>query len=142
MHETVREVIGLMIADVLATTSANLQILHPKSAADIRHASKAIVGFSPIMAQNVKTLREFLWARMYKHSKVNRICVKARHIVKDLFGFFMQEPSCLPSGWFEATQAVPTIPEKTRIVADYIAGMTDRFAVQEHRRLFSTETMV
>jgi dGTPase len=79
---------------------------------------------------------------MYKHSKVNRICTKARHIVKDLFGFFMKEPSCLPVGWFEAVQAVPAIPAKCRIVADYIAGMTDRFAVQEHRRLFSTETML
>ena len=142
MHEVVREVIGVMIADVLATTRGNLDKLQPKSAADIRHAAQAVVGFSPAAAQNVTVLREFLWARMYRHSSVNRICTKARHIVKDLFGFFMREPNCLPAGWFEEVDAVPGIPEKARIVADYIAGMTDRFAVQEHRRLFSTETMI
>ncbi len=142
MHETVREVIGVMIADVLKTTSANLQVLQPKSAADIRNAPQAMVGFSTEMTQNVKVLRQFLWTRMYKHSKVNRICAKARYIVKDLFGFFMAEPSCLPTEWFDVVQSVSTIPEKTRIVADYIAGMTDRYAVQEHRRLFSTETMI
>jgi len=142
MHETVREVIGLMIGDVLATTRANLQKLQPRSVADIRHAPQAVVGFSPGMARLVEVLREFLWARMYRHSKVNRICVKARHIVKDLFGFYMTEPSCLPIGWFEAVKSAPTDTDRARIVADYIAGMTDRFAVQEHRRLFSTETMV
>lgn len=142
MHEVVREVIGLMVADVLQTTRNNLVALQPKSAADIRHAPRAVVGVSAGMAQNIATLREFLWARMYRHSKVNRICAKARHIVKDLFGFFMKEPNCLPVGWFELVQAAPSVPAKCRIVADYIAGMTDRFAVQEHRRLFSTETMV
>jgi dGTPase len=142
MHEVVREVIGLMVADVLATTRANLQKLSPRSAADIRKGPQAVVTFSPEMAQHVAVLRQFLWTRVYRHSKVNRICAKARYIVRDLFGFFMREPSCLPAGWFELVEAAPEIPGKTRIVADYIAGMTDRFAVQEHRRLFSTETMV
>jgi dGTPase len=142
MHEIVREVIGLMVSDVLATTKANLNKLQPRSAADIRRASFPIVGFSPEMAYHVTVLREFLWARMYKHSKVNRICTKARLIVRDLFGFFMKEPSCLPTGWYELVEAATSIPDKARVVADYIAGMTDRFAVQEHRRLFSTDTMV
>lgn len=142
MHEIVREVIGQMIADVLQTTRNNIANLQPKNAAAIRHAPYAVVGFSPAMAEHVKILREFLWARMYRHNKINRICSKARHIVKDLFGFFMREPNCLPINWFEAVEREPSIPAKARIVADYIAGMTDRFAVQEHRRLFSTETMV
>ena len=142
MHEMVREVIGVMIADVLDTTRANLASLQPLNAAHIRHAARPVVTFSPGMAKHVETLREFLWARMYKHSKVNRICTKARIIVKDLFGFFMNEPSCLPAGWAEAVAAAGAEYAKARIVADYIAGMTDRFAVQEHRRLFSAETMV
>lgn len=142
MHEVVREVIGLMIADVLETTRANFNKLQPKTVVDIRAASAPVVAFSPLMAGHVATLREFLWTRMYRHNKVNRICVKARHIVKDLFGFFMKEPSCLPLSWFEAVSATDNIPARCRIVADYIAGMTDRFAVQEHRRLFSTETMI
>lgn len=142
MHEVVRDVIGQMVADVLDTTTKNINDLRPSSVADIRGAGRAVVDFSPSMASHVATIREFLWARMYRHSKVNRICSKARYIVKDLFGFFMKEPNCLPSSWFEAVSAADTIPAKCRIVADYIAGMTDRFAVAEHRRLFSTETML
>jgi dGTPase len=79
---------------------------------------------------------------MYRHSKVNRACAKAREIVKDLFVFFMEQPNCLPSAWFEATRADGGTINRARIIADYIAGMTDRYAVQEHRKLFSTETML
>jgi dGTPase len=142
MHEAVREVIGMMITDVLATTRANLQRLQPRSAANIRHAARAVVGFSPALAQNVAVLREFLRTRMYRHSKVNRICTQARQIVKNLFGFFMKEPSCLPAGWCEAVQGTTDPAAKARIVADYIAGMTDRFAAQEHKRLLSGDMMI
>ncbi len=143
MHETVREVIGLMITDLLETTRNNLASLQPKSAADIRKAPQAVVSFSFGMVQNVNVLREFLNTRMYRHSKVNRICAKARHIVKDLFAFFMAQPNCLPNAWFEALRAGGgNDTAKARLIADYIAGMTDRFAVQEHRKLFSTETMI
>ena len=143
MHETVREVIGMMVGDLVATTRARLLELQPKSAADIRHASQPTVGFSFAMTQNVNTLRAFLNARMYRHSKVNRICAKARHIVKDLFRFFMDEPACLPNSWYETLKVQGSgDKEKARLIADYIAGMTDRYAVQEHRKLFSTETMI
>jgi dGTPase len=142
MYEVVRDVIGTMIGDVLHTTQAALQRLQPRTAADIRNASAAVVSFSFPMTQNVTVLREFLWARMYRHNKVNRICVKARHIVKDLFGFLMEEPSCLPTQWHGLVKQAATPSAKARIIADYIAGMTDRFAVQEHRRLLSSETMI
>jgi dGTPase len=95
------------------------------------------------MVQNVNVLRDFLRARMYRHYKINRICAKARHIVKDLFAFFMAEPSCLPNTWYETLNAHGGDEMfKARLIADYIAGMTDRFAVQEHRKLLSTETML
>ena len=94
------------------------------------------------MSQSIDTLRKFLLTRMYKHTKVNRICAKARHIVKDLFGFFMDDPTCLPTAWSELVLKSPDKKAAARVIADYIAGMTDRFAVQEHRRLFSSETMV
>jgi dGTPase len=84
-----------------------------------------------------------LHARMYRHTKVNRICAKARRTVKDLFRFFMEEPNCLPTAWYEALRANEKDETfKARLIADYIAGMTDRFAVQEHSRLFESETMV
>jgi dGTPase len=143
MHETVREVIGLMVADLLETARGHLRQLQPKSAADIRHAPQAVVGFSKPMFDNVAVLRAFLNTRVYRHSKVNRICAKARQIVKELFVFFMAEPNCLPNAWFEALKAGDgSDMAKARLIADYIAGMTDRFAVQEHRKLFSTETML
>lgn len=143
MQETVRQVIGLMVTDLLETTRANIREIGPSSAADIRHADKAAVSFSFPMHQNIKTLRDFLNARMYRHSKVNRICAKARKIVKDLFAFFMAEPACLPNSWYEALRAQGEgETAKARLIADYVAGMTDRYAVQEHRRLFSTETMI
>lgn len=143
MAETVREVIGVMVTDILQTTRKNLAELQPKSAVDVRMASQPIVSFSFEMTQNVNTLREFLSNRMYRHSKINRTCAKARIIVQELFAFFMKEPSCLPNAWFETLKASGGNDKiKARLIADYIAGMTDRFAVQEHRRLFSTETML
>ena len=143
MHEVVREVIGVMVNDLLQTTRANLELLKPKSAADIRRAPQAVVSFSFPMTQNITHLREFLFARMYRHTTVNRMCVKAQRIVKDLFAFLMENPSCLPGAWHEVVRTSGVNENaRARIVADYIAGMTDRYAVQEHRRLFSTETMI
>jgi dGTPase len=143
MHETVREVIGLLVNDLLEATRRNIETFRPLSSADIRRAPQAIVTFSYGMTQNLATLRAFLWEKLYRHPKVNRICAKARQIVKDLFDFFMTSPDCLPPSWYEEIRRQDGNElAKARIVADYIAGMTDRFAVQEHRRLFSTETMI
>ena len=144
MQEIVRQVLGFMINDVLDNTRANLRALQPKSATAIRRAPQPVVTFSFPMFENIKVLREFLNARMYRHSKVNRICAKARRIVKDLFAFFLADPSCLPNTWYEAFCGRMKKDEsvKARLIADYIAGMTDRYAVQEHRKLFSPETMV
>ncbi|MBV8060585.1 MAG: deoxyguanosinetriphosphate triphosphohydrolase [Alphaproteobacteria bacterium] len=140
--ETVREVIGLMVSDVIATTRVNVAQYNPRSVEDVRHAPSALVAFSAEMHQNVQQLRHFLWQRLYRHTKINRVCAKAQRIVKELFVAFMDQPNCLPTGWAEAVQNSADNTLRARIVADYIAGMTDRFAVQEHRRLFSTETMI
>lgn len=143
MQETVRQVIGAMIADLLTTTRANLLKLKPATAADIRHAGMPVVGFSDSLRSDLKLLREFLMTRMYRHSSVNRICAKAETIVKEMFLFLMDRPVCLPEAWHRLIlRRQGDDHYKARKIADYIAGMTDRFAVQEHRRLFSTETMI
>jgi dGTPase len=143
IYETVREVIGLMVMDCLETARRNIAALAPKSAQDVRNAKQTTVSFSFEMVRHLDVLRSFLQARMYRHSKVNRACAKAREIVKDLFAFFMEQPNCLPNAWFEAARAESgNTTHRARIIADYIAGMTDRYAVQEHRKLFSTETMI
>jgi dGTPase len=143
MYETVREVIGIMIKDVLDTTRKNIEKIRPQSAEEIRNAAIATVAFSPEMLDNIQILRDFLFARLYRHSRINRICAKAEKIVSDLFAFFMERPNCLPTAWHAAVVNVGGDEiVKARIIADYIAGMTDRFAVQEHRKLFSTDVML
>jgi dGTPase len=89
------------------------------------------------MRANDKALKEFLFHRMYRHYKVNRMTSKARRIVQDLFRLFLEEPQCLPTEWRALTDG-PATKRTARTVADYIAGMTDRYALDEHARLFDT----
>lgn len=143
MHEVVRQVIGILVADVLKFSQQNIAELAPKDAKAVRMAGKTLIDFSPELHADIKILRQFLQSRMYRHSRVNRACAKAERIVKDLFAVLMDKPGCLPESWQNALQKrKDDASSKARLIADYIAGMTDRFAVQEHRRLFSTETMI
>ena len=141
MYEAVREVIGIMIEDVLSATKRNIEIISPKSAKDIRSAAIAAVSFSPQMSANIRILQDFLRSHMYRHHNVNRVCVKAKRVVRELFDYFMENPDCLPASWFEVIKSRGEESHKARTVADYIAGMTDRFAAQEHQRLFSAGGM-
>ena len=91
--------------------------------------------FSAEMRQNDRALKAFLFARMYRHSRVNRMTAKARRVVSELFAHYLAEPQCLPQEWRDEA-GTPGSRETARLVADYIAGMTDRFALDEHRKLF------
>ncbi|HAX92046.1 MAG TPA: deoxyguanosinetriphosphate triphosphohydrolase [Rhodospirillaceae bacterium] len=143
MHAAVRQVIGSMVTDMMDSTRATISRLNPQSALDVRKAKEPTICFSFAMQQNIRILRDFLKKRMYGHSKVNRVCAKSERIVKDMFVFLMEKPECLPNEWYAKVRGRETEDVfKARIIADYIAGMTDRFAVKEHRSLFSTETMV
>jgi dGTPase len=135
IHEAVRRVINAMVEDVLTETRRRLREAAPKSVADIRALGRPIVAFSEHMAATDRTVKAFLYKRMYEHWRLNRSHSKARRVVVDLFELLFAEPNCLPSPWRErAEQADP--PARARVVADYIAGMTDRFALDEHKRLF------
>jgi dGTPase len=139
----VRQVIGTMVNDMLDTARANIARLKPQSAQDIRKAKEQVINFSFAMQGNIRVLRDFLRKRMYSHSHVNRVCAKSERIVKEMFTFLMERPDCLPNAWFALLEGCyEHDTAKARVIADYIAGMTDRFAVQEHRRLFSTETLI
>lgn len=142
MYECVREVIGLMVDDVLATTRHNLNVLKPKAVEGVRHAEKTIVTFSDGMAKNIEVLHRFLHSRMYRHANVNKACDKARKVVRDLFDFYREKPDSLPPSWSEDVKACGDETSRARTIADYIAGMTDRYALQEHRRIFSTQTVI
>ena len=89
------------------------------------------------MRRNDRAFKDFLLERMYRHYRVNRMSSKARRVVHDLFALYLAEPQCLPSEWRELA-AGPDEPQTARVAADYLAGMTDRFALDEHHRLFDT----
>lgn len=135
IHEAVRRVINAMVEDVLGETRRRLTEAAPKTVDQIRSLGRPVVAFSERMAATDRTVKAFLYRRMYEHWKLNRSHSKARRVVIDLFELLYAEPNCLPSPWREkAEQAGPQA--RARVVADYIAGMTDRFALDEHRRLF------
>lgn len=135
IHEAVRRVINAMVEDVLAETRRRLKEAAPKSVAGIRTLGRPVVAFSERMAATDKVVKGFLYKRMYEHWKLNRSHSKARRVVVDLFELLFAEPNCLPSPWREKAEQAGT-HARARVVADYIAGMTDRFALDEHKRLF------
>ena len=135
IHEIGRRLINLMVNDLLAETGCRLTEVRPESADAVRRCGRPLVGFSDRLAAENKVLKEFLFERMYRHYRVNRMTSKARRVVADLFRIYIDEPECLPAEWrLGAEGADKTV--RARRVADYIAGMTDRFALDEHRRLY------
>ncbi|MCB2106840.1 MAG: deoxyguanosinetriphosphate triphosphohydrolase [Rhodobacteraceae bacterium] len=135
IHESVRSIIGMMVDDVITESVARTEKAKPSSAKDVRALGAQLVGFSPEMAANDKALKGFLFPNMYRHTKVNRMTSKARRVVRDLFDLLLAEPHLLPKEWQNGIDGPKTL-KSARRVADYIAGMTDRFALDEHTRLF------
>lgn len=139
IQEVKRDMIGVMADDVLAETGKRLAQIRPESSDDIRNAGMQVVAFSTEMFEKVRKLREFLFKRMYKHYTIERIGVKVERIVCDLFEAFHKNYKLLPENWqrrMEDGGGVEDERIRARIVADYIAGMTDRYAIREHERLF------
>jgi dGTPase len=135
IHEAVRRVIDGMVNDLLAETRRRLAEAAPRDAAALRALDTPVVAFSEAMGDNDRALKAFLFARMYRHYRVNRMTSKVRRVVRALFAHYLAEPQCLPEEWRARAEGA----EKAaiaRLVADYIAGMTDRFALEEHHKLF------
>lgn len=138
-HELVRRLISVFVEDLLHQSSVNLQALKASHSDDIRNAGQAIICFSPEMAADLEALRAFLFTNMWRHFKVNRMASKSKRVVTELFNLFMSETNTLPTSWqFSDKTAIDDLDEvtKARIIADYIASMTDRYAILEHGRLF------
>ncbi len=138
INESIRRLIDHMVNDLLAETRRRLAAAKPKSPDDIRGAGHALVAFTDEMRAHDSTLREFLMRRMYRHFRVNRMTSKARRVVGELFQLFVAEPECLPTEWQDLV-AHKNGAETARVATDYIAGMTDRYALDEHRRLFDVQ---
>ena len=135
IHEIVRRSITRMVEDVIRHAMQNLQEVSPRSAEDIRAAGRCLVGFSPEMAAAEKEVKRFLFARVYRHEDVLAVRRLVARVVKDLFRRFLAEPDLMPKPW-NSGLAMLNENETARRVCDYIAGMTDRYAIEEHRRLF------
>jgi len=136
IHEAVRDMIGYMVADVLAETRRRLADANPKSADEIRQLDHSICEFSESFREKEAPLRKFLFENMYRHYKVNRMMGQARRVVRELFDLFLEDPSLLPTPQGEKCSG-PKTEQTARVVCDYIAGMTDSFAIAEHKKLFS-----
>ncbi|MBI1211680.1 MAG: deoxyguanosinetriphosphate triphosphohydrolase [Alphaproteobacteria bacterium] len=138
IHESVRRLITVMIEDVLTETGRRLADSNPQSAEDVRDAGRPLVAFSAAMRANDQALKTFLFKNMYRHYKVNRMLTKAKRVVAELFQLFLNEPGVLPTAWGQLCGQGGS-RETARVVSDYIAGMTDRFALEEHKRLFAID---
>ncbi|GGB98959.1 deoxyguanosinetriphosphate triphosphohydrolase-like protein [Marivita lacus] len=140
-HEALRRFFGVLVADVISVTRANLADLDPQSPGDIRDAGRMMVQFSPALWSDLKVIREFLFHRMYRAPDVIEMRAQVTHVINELFPLFMSDPSLLPKQWRKDVAEIRSETELARLVSDYIAGMTDRFALQEHARLTGTEVI-
>jgi dGTPase len=134
-HELVRRLITRLIEDVIAETGRRLRALAPRGAADLRLAGEAAVAFSAAMAAADRAIKGFLSLRMYRHARIERIMGEAESVVGELFARYVAAPEDLPVEWAHNGDAAEP-PGRLRRVADFIAGMTDRYALIEHARLF------
>ncbi len=133
-HETIRRVINAFVTDLTTESQRRLVKLGPADAQAVRRAKTPVVGFSPAMAESNHAIKDFLFARMYRHWRVNRMTSKSRRVTEELFALLHRDTSLLPDGW-RAQAGEGDERRAAGVVADYIAGMTDRFALDERRRL-------
>ncbi len=134
-NEMIRRVINALVTDLLAETSRRIAALDPANVDAIRRARYPVVGFSPAMAEANRVIKEFLFARMYRHWRVNRMTAKARGVIGRLFSLLHADTSLLPGEWRTRAGDIGGSERAATIVADYISGMTDRYAFDEFRRL-------
>ncbi len=135
IHETIRRMIGTLILDLTQTSLERIREIDPKSVEDVRNAMP-LIAFSDDMTEKSRLLKKFLFENLYRHYQVNRMTSKARRIVHRLFSIFMAEPQLLAP---EYRSASGEGYEKARKIADYIAGMTDRYAMRQYRLLYEIE---
>jgi dGTPase len=133
VHETVRRMISSLVTDLTRQTTKNIKQHAPRDLNDVRRAVP-LIAFSPSIAREQLELKRFLRLNLYQHHQVARMTNKAQRIVSDLFNAFIAEPRLLPP-----QDQARAEQDRPRAVADYIAGMTDRYAIREHRKLFAVD---
>jgi dGTPase len=134
-HEALRRVFGLLVEDVIAVARNRLAAARPRSVEDIRGLGATVIRFSKPLYQELKVVRSFLFHRMYRAPSVLAERARVTAVVNDLFPLYQRRPELLPAAWAADVAAAADDTALARIVADYVAGMTDRFALAEHARL-------
>jgi dGTPase len=134
-HEALRRVFGRMVEDVIAVATGRLDAAQPQSVDDIRAMGTTIIRFSKPLYQELKAIRSFLFHRMYRAPSVMEVRAKVTTVVQELFAAYLSDPHLLPEEWEHAVAECADQTELARTIADYVAGMTDRFAILEHARL-------
>ncbi len=132
-HRMIRHLVGLMVTDMLQSTDTRLKESKVKSPLDIQKLKHNVIGYSEDMQRRHRELKDFLYAKLYRHYRVVRMQVKAERTISDLFAGYKNEPSILP----DHVQRFIETRGLERTICDYIAGMTDRYAIEEHRKLFN-----
>jgi dGTPase len=133
VHETVRRMIDTLVTDLVRASADSIRRHGPATIEEARLAPP-LISFSPRILEEGQELKRFLRDHLYRHYRVIRMSTKARRVVTDLFGAFVSDPRLLPPDFQARAQ-----DDTPRAIADYIAGMTDRYAILEHRRLFAIE---
>lgn len=136
-HEAIRHLIGAMVNDCLTESQQRLKEASPSNVEDIRRLDHPVISFSEKMHGIDRSLKDFLFQNMYRHAKVNEMTDQARQVVSELFTFLLNAPENLPAEWREQV-GVKNDEQTAHVVADYIAGMTDRFANDEHAKLIKS----
>jgi dGTPase len=136
--ELVRELISYLIGAVMREADRRLELAHPASAQDVRNQGQALIAFPPETMEAEAAIKAFLKIRMYRHARVMRVMRDAEQLVFDLFARYQADPAALPAEWMPAEDRTETEAERARRIGNFIAGMTDRFALTEHRRLFDS----
>lgn len=140
VHETVRRVISAMVADLLEESGKRILRLAPKSATEVRRLGEPLIAFGEQMVERNRTLQSFLSQRMYRHARVLEIMTRAQRVIRDLFTAFLDDSKLLPADWREDS-VTDDRSRFARQVCDFIAGMTDRYALDQHKRLFDLDPL-
>ena len=131
-YQIISSLIGLFIMDLTVTTRAKLQAFNIRTLEELRRVNRQVVSFSPELSQKNRELKLFLMENLYRHYKVERMRVKAERYLTQLFETYLKHPSLLPQKYLKKMDSLG----RERVICDYIAGMTDRFALDEFKRLF------
>ena len=132
-HRMIRQLVGMMVTDMIESTDKRLKDSGAKSALDLQKMKTNVIGYSEDVQRRNRELKDFLYKKMYSHYRVVRMAVKAERVISDLFNAYKAEPAILP----DTAQIFIDKRGLERTICDYIAGMTDRFAIEEHQKLFN-----